>query len=161
MRLIPPACLSSFAKQALNLYYCQDHQPSTRRPWKSWLQTSRHHNPGAGPSIICRRRTTAKPSLLASSRHSDYRSAVQNPKATFIRSMLELGVTDFVTPPFTRANVLPRVWHLLKQNESNSGGNTLLKESVALTRNGLIGESTSFLGRSENFVCWPDVMSRS
>ena len=71
--------------------------------------------------------------------------AVQNPKATFIRSMLELGVTDFVTPPFTRENVLPRVWHLLKQSESNSGGNTLLKESVALTRNGLIGESTSFL----------------
>ncbi len=71
--------------------------------------------------------------------------AVQNPTATSISSMLELGVTDFVTPPFTRANVLPRVWHLLKHNEPNSGGNTLLKENVALTRNGLIGESPSFL----------------
>ena len=71
--------------------------------------------------------------------------AVQNPKAKFIRSMLELGVTDFVTPPFTRANVMPRVWQLLKQNETSSSGNTLLKESVALTRNGLIGESPSFL----------------
>ena len=51
-----------------------------------------------------------------------------------MRSMVELGVTDFVTPPFTRANVLPRVWRLLKQNESNSAASTLLKESVALVQ---------------------------
>jgi len=71
--------------------------------------------------------------------------AVQNPKTMFIRSMLELGVTDFVTPPFTRVNVLPRVWQLMNHNGANSCGNTLLTESVALTCNGLIGESPAFL----------------
>ena len=72
-------------------------------------------------------------------------AAVQNLDAKEICSLLELGVTDFITPPFIAANVLPRVWHLLRLDESCCSDLTSLEEKLALKRSGLLGKSPSFL----------------
>jgi two-component system, NtrC family, response regulator GlrR len=61
-----------------------------------------------------------------------------------IRSMLEQGVTDFVTPPFTATNILPRVWRLLRFPHEDSKYSDL-HERLAIQRLGLIGESSLFL----------------
>ena len=71
--------------------------------------------------------------------------AVHNLEAAQIRSMLELGVTDFFTPPFTTANILPRVWRQLRQGELRSDSRSLITEKLGLQRAGLIGESPAFL----------------
>jgi two-component system response regulator GlrR len=72
-------------------------------------------------------------------------AAVQNQDPTQIRAMLELGVSDFITPPFTAENILPRVWQLLRQGELLSDDRRSLEEKLALKRTGLIGNSPSFL----------------
>lgn len=72
-------------------------------------------------------------------------AAVQNQGPTQIRAMLALGISDFITPPFTAENILPRVWQLLGQGESLSDRRTSLEEKLALKRTGLIGNSPSFL----------------
>jgi DNA-binding NtrC family response regulator len=71
--------------------------------------------------------------------------AVQDFEATEIRTVLDLGVTDFLTPPFSPASVLPRVWRLLKHSAPCVGGRGTLEERLALKRLGLLGESPSFL----------------
>jgi two-component system response regulator GlrR len=71
--------------------------------------------------------------------------AAQDFEATEIRTVLELGVTDFITPPFNSASVLPRVWRLLRHSASCVGGRGTLQEKLAMKRLGLVGESPSFL----------------
>jgi DNA-binding NtrC family response regulator len=69
----------------------------------------------------------------------------QDFEATEIRAVLESGVTDFITPPFNSASVLPRVWRLLRHSASCAGDRETLEEKLALRRLGLVGESPSFL----------------
>lgn len=71
--------------------------------------------------------------------------AAQDFEATEIRTVLEMGVTDFITPPFNSASVLPRVWRLLRHNALSVGSLGTLQEKLALKRLGLVGESPSFL----------------
>ena len=42
--------------------------------------------------------------------------AAEGFEATEIRAVLESGATDFITPPFSSASVLPRIWRLLSHN---------------------------------------------
>ena len=69
----------------------------------------------------------------------------QDFQAEEIRAMLELGVTDFITPPFSAASILPRVWRLLRHNASAAQGRTTLEEKMAMQRLGLVGQSAAFL----------------
>jgi len=71
--------------------------------------------------------------------------AAQNADAAEIRTQLELGVADFITPPFTSANILPRVWRLLRHNAASAETNVRLQEKLAVQRLGLVGESPCFL----------------
>jgi two-component system response regulator GlrR len=71
--------------------------------------------------------------------------AAQDFEATEIRNVLESGVNDFITPPFSPASVLPRVWRLLRQSASCAGDRETLPEKLALKRLGLVSESPSFL----------------
>lgn len=71
--------------------------------------------------------------------------AAQNFGARQIRALLEMGVTDFITPPFSRASVLPRVWRLLRHYSQRSENRGTLQERLALIRLGLIGNSALFL----------------
>jgi two-component system response regulator GlrR len=69
--------------------------------------------------------------------------AVQDIEASQIRQALDLGVTDFVHPPFTTASVLPRLWRLLRHSSFESNGS--LQEKLAMHRLGLLGESPLYL----------------
>lgn len=71
--------------------------------------------------------------------------AAQNFEAKQIQRLLELGATDFITPPFTAANTLPRVWRLLKHDSLSKASCETLQEKLALQRLGLVGESPLFL----------------
>jgi len=71
--------------------------------------------------------------------------AAEDFSATEICSLLELGVTDFITPPFTATNILPRVWQILAHNGSCTDNGASLEEKLGLQRIGLIGESPAFL----------------
>lgn len=62
-----------------------------------------------------------------------------------IRTVLELGVDDFILPPFTAASVLPRVWRLLRSDVLTSSDSESLTEKLAGQRLGLVGESASFV----------------
>jgi two-component system, NtrC family, response regulator GlrR len=66
-------------------------------------------------------------------------------QAEEIRTMLELGATDFITPPFSAVSILPRVWRLLRNNASKALGPATLEEKMAMQRLGLIGQSAVFL----------------
>lgn len=69
-----------------------------------------------------------------------------NFNATQVRNVLELGVNDVILPPFTAANVLPRIWRLLRNNALFAGSpNESLQEKLAMQRLGLIGKSPAFL----------------
>lgn len=71
--------------------------------------------------------------------------AAQNFEAAQIRTMLELGATDFITPPFTAASILPRVWRLLRHNAPGAVSRGTLQENLAIQRLGLVGQSRAFL----------------
>ena len=67
--------------------------------------------------------------------------AAQNFDAAQIQAMLELGATDFITPPFTAESILPRVWRLVKHNEPD-----VVKPGHAATQT---GNATSRTGGQE------------
>jgi DNA-binding NtrC family response regulator len=71
--------------------------------------------------------------------------AAHNFEAAQIRTMLELGATDFITPPFTAASILPRVWRLLRYNAHSTVMHATLQERMAMQRLGLVGQSSVFL----------------
>jgi DNA-binding NtrC family response regulator len=59
-----------------------------------------------------------------------------------IFALLKLGVADFITPPVSAYNILPRVWWLIEQSRRGRTLVRTLKEKFGL--NQLIGESESF-----------------
>jgi DNA-binding NtrC family response regulator len=62
------------------------------------------------------------------------------PDETF--ALLELGVADFIMPPFKATTVLPRFWRLIDKIRRNEKSSYLLKEKLGLQQ--LIGESPMF-----------------
>lgn len=71
--------------------------------------------------------------------------AAQNFEPAQIRAVLELGATDFMTPPFTAASVLPRVWRFVRHKTSLSLICGSLREKLAIQRLYLLGESPCFI----------------
>ena len=71
--------------------------------------------------------------------------AAQNFEAARIQEMLELGATDFITPPFTAESILPRVWRLVKHNQPEAASRGTLEHKLAMRRLGLVGQSKMFL----------------
>ena len=71
--------------------------------------------------------------------------AAENFEPAQIQTMLELGATDFVTPPFSASSILPRVWRLLKHNAVSDAMRSSMQEKMAIQRLGLVGESPVFL----------------
>lgn len=71
--------------------------------------------------------------------------AAQNFEAAQIQKMLELGATDFITPPFTEESILPRIWRLVKHNQPEAASQGTLQHKLAMRRLGLVGQSKLFL----------------
>jgi two-component system response regulator GlrR len=64
------------------------------------------------------------------------------PDETF--ALLKLGAADFITPPFKAADILPRIWRLLEQQQrAESSVPERIKQRTGLKH--LIGESHAFL----------------
>ena len=73
-------------------------------------------------------------------------AVVPNFNARQIHTILELGVKDFIPPPFTPANVLPRMWRLLRNDLAClSDPDALLQEKLAMQRLGVVGNSPALL----------------
>jgi DNA-binding NtrC family response regulator len=58
-------------------------------------------------------------------------------------SLLKLGATDFITPPFKKIDIFPRLWRLLEHKHEQNTLIYRLKEKHGLKQ--LIGESLPFL----------------
>lgn len=63
------------------------------------------------------------------------------PKETL--RLLELGATDFISPPFSAPSILPRVWRLLDQARRREDLKHSLRQKLGLKQ--LIGESPGFV----------------
>ena len=57
--------------------------------------------------------------------------------------LLELGATDFISPPFSALSVLPRMWRLLDQAHEREDLKHALRQKLGLKQ--LVGESSVFL----------------
>lgn len=66
-------------------------------------------------------------------------------EATQIHTFIEMGATDFITPPFTPASVLPRLWRLVRHSRLTSSVRGSLREQLGTQRVVLLGESPAFL----------------
>jgi DNA-binding NtrC family response regulator len=71
--------------------------------------------------------------------------AAEDFEAAQIQILLERGATDFITPPFTSASILPRVWRLLRHKAVAAVTRATLQEKMAMQRLGLVGQSPAFL----------------
>ncbi len=60
-----------------------------------------------------------------------------------VMELLQLGACDFLVPPLTATNTLPRLWRLLEKGRWRESLTQTLKEKIGLKR--LIGESETFL----------------
>jgi DNA-binding NtrC family response regulator len=69
----------------------------------------------------------------------------QNFDASQIQDLLALGATDFITPPLTRENILPRIWRLIQQTAEFSETRTKMHVNLAMQHLGLVGQSAIFL----------------
>jgi DNA-binding NtrC family response regulator len=58
-------------------------------------------------------------------------------------SLLKFGVADFITPPFKKIDILPRLWRLLEHKSLEQTLEYKLKEKLGLKQ--LVGESFPFL----------------
>ena len=58
-------------------------------------------------------------------------------------SLLKLGAADFITPPFKKIDILPRIWRLLEHKHEKTTLIYRLKEKHGLKQ--LVGESLPFL----------------
>ncbi|HLL70132.1 MAG TPA: sigma-54 dependent transcriptional regulator [Pyrinomonadaceae bacterium] len=85
--------------------------------------------------------------LIASGRAGQPQAAiivvVEECEAVEMLALLQAGASDFITPPLTRADTLPRVWRLLEQARTKESLTQNLKERLGLQR--LVGESVKFL----------------
>ncbi len=61
--------------------------------------------------------------------------------------LLKLGATDFITLPLNPADILPRIWRLLKQNTIAETVHQTLIEKIGLKH--IIGESPAFLAETK------------
>lgn len=61
--------------------------------------------------------------------------------------LLQIGASDFITPPLTAADTLPRAWRLLDQFHNREDMVRALKEKVGLKL--LIGKTANFLAEVE------------
>ncbi len=64
-----------------------------------------------------------------------------------VAALLESGVSDFVTPPLKRVDILPRLWRLTGTRSADADLRQRLKESLGLRQ--LIGHSSTFLAAIE------------
>ncbi|HET9532490.1 MAG TPA: sigma 54-interacting transcriptional regulator, partial [Blastocatellia bacterium] len=71
--------------------------------------------------------------------------AAQDFDASQIQTVLELGATDFIIPPFTSEGVLPRIWRLVRHSRLSSPPGRSVRERLGMRRLDLFGESPSFL----------------
>lgn len=58
-------------------------------------------------------------------------------------TLLELGATDFISPPFNSLNILPRMWRLLDQAHRREDFKNSLKRKLGLKQ--LVGENPAFV----------------
>jgi two-component system response regulator GlrR len=58
-------------------------------------------------------------------------------------TLLKMGAADFITPPLTALDILPRIWRLLDQTHLSKTLTYKLKKKLGLQQ--LIGESSAFL----------------
>jgi DNA-binding NtrC family response regulator len=58
-------------------------------------------------------------------------------------SLLKHGVSDFITPPFKKFDILPRLWRLLEHQHEQNTLTYRIKEKLGLKQ--LVGESRPFL----------------
>jgi DNA-binding NtrC family response regulator len=58
-------------------------------------------------------------------------------------SLLELGATDFISPPINPLNILPRMWRLLDQARRRGDFKQSMKQKLGLKH--LVGESPAFV----------------
>jgi DNA-binding NtrC family response regulator len=58
-------------------------------------------------------------------------------------SLLKLGVSDFITPPFNKFDILPRLWRLLEHQREQNTLTHRIKETLGLKQ--LVGESRPFV----------------
>jgi two-component system response regulator GlrR len=75
--------------------------------------------------------------------HEPIMVVIEGCKADELFSLLTMGAADFITPPLTAIDILPRLWRLLEQTQQSKTLTFALKEKVGLGQ--LVGESPSFL----------------
>ncbi len=68
---------------------------------------------------------------------------IEDSNSDEIISLLKLGITDFITPPLNKINVLPRIWRLIEYKKNEGAITHALKERMGLQQ--LIGESPAFI----------------
>lgn len=71
--------------------------------------------------------------------------AAHDLEASQIEALLEMGAIDFITPPFTSASLLPRIWRLVRHRAFVSGIRGTVREKLGMQNLGLLGESASFV----------------
>ncbi|MFQ5737397.1 MAG: sigma-54 dependent transcriptional regulator [Acidobacteriota bacterium] len=69
--------------------------------------------------------------------------AAENGGATYLLELLKLGAADFILPPLNEANVLPRLWRLLRPRSEDETLVQGLKKKLGLQR--LVGSSPVFV----------------
>ena len=69
--------------------------------------------------------------------------AIEACQADKMFSLLKLGVSDFITPPFKKLDILPRLWRLLEHQREQNTLTYRIKEKLGLKQ--LVGESPPFI----------------
>ncbi len=72
---------------------------------------------------------------------------IEHISLTRICHLLEIGASDFVTPPFESLNICPRIWRLARHNKPERRILNSVKEKVGLAQ--LIGQSRAFADEVE------------
>jgi DNA-binding NtrC family response regulator len=70
-------------------------------------------------------------------------AVVSGAEPALVTEMIAQGANDFIIPPLRPADVLPRVWRLIGQQEKDDSDVEELKQKLGLTR--LVGESPLFI----------------
>lgn len=69
--------------------------------------------------------------------------ALRSAPPEFVFELLQLGATDFFTPPFSAADILPRVWRWREYRARIDGLRHRIREQLALRQ--LVGNSPAFV----------------
>src|SRR5262245_43703035 len=70
---------------------------------------------------------------------------IVNWRAAQIDCVPALGASECITPPFTRENILPRIWRLIRHTTEASEARTKMYLDLAMQHLGLVGQSAIFL----------------